>query len=629
MIIFFVNYPVGVVLRPQVMTDILLQKILFHYLRTNAVCTPRQQINVGVTFMDNFDNNNMGGFEPQKPFTERPVQNNNMNTEQTIPVSEPETQEEQAQNVQPQNGNTPYGDYIFGNNNQNTVNNASPTENVPPYQQNQNPNPNTHAQPWQYGYGQYPYSGQNPQYNQNNQQYGQYQNNTGYNQNVPPYQQNMYGQPPYGNNGTYNQQYNPQMFAQYPQKKTKGGIIALIIVLCSLLTIGFIGMMVYGFSADIKEDLNSNRSDSGNSFRLPNKDSTTPFETLPDTSSQGKTHDESDYSDKVNKDYSGMKLESNPKDAKTNNSYTSAKASEKVSDSVVGILCYSDDVPDQADTTTASSQGSGIIFSQDGYVITNAHVIGNSKTAYAIRVVTSDGKVYKAGVVGYDSRTDIAVLKMDDAKGLTPATFGDSSQLEVGQDIIVVGNPGGLDYQNTTTKGVISALDRKLSTSSLTKYIQTDAAINPGNSGGPLVNYYGQVVGITTSKIVSETYEGMGFAIPSQTVKSIVDTLIKNGYVEGRVKIGISGIAVTSDQASNYNIPQGIYVQSIVSGGPCDGTSLEEGDIITEVDGETITSFADVYAILETHKPGDKIKVKYYSSSSGDGEVEITLQEDK
>lgn len=579
--------------------------------------------------MDNFDNNNMGGFEPQKPFTEKPVQNNNMNTEQTIPVSEPETQEEQAQNVQPQNGNTPYGDYIFGNNNQNTANNANPAENVPPYQQNQNPNPNTHAQPWQYGYGQYPYSGQNPQYNQNNQQYGQYQNNTGYNQNVPPYQQNMYGQPTYGNNGTYNQQYNPQMFAQYPQKKTKGGIIALIIVLCSLLTIGFIGMMVYGFSADIKEDLNNDRSDSGNSFRLPNKDSTTPFETLPNTSSQGKTHDESDYSDKVNKDYSGMKLESNPKDAKTNNSYTAAKASEKVSDSVVGILCYSDDVPDQADTTTASSQGSGIIFSQDGYVITNAHVIGNSKTAYAIRVVTSDGKVYKAGVVGYDSRTDIAVLKMDDAKGLTPATFGDSSQLEVGQDIIVVGNPGGLDYQNTTTKGVISALDRKLSTSSLTKYIQTDAAINPGNSGGPLVNYYGQVVGITTSKIVSETYEGMGFAIPSQTVKNIVDTLVKNGYVEGRVKIGISGIAVTSDQASNYNIPQGIYVQSIVSGGPCDGTSLKEGDIITEVDGETITSFADVYAILETHKPGDKIKVKYYSSSSGDGEVEITLQEDK
>lgn len=575
--------------------------------------------------MDNFDNNNIGGFEPQKPFTEKPVQNNSMNTEQTIPVSKPETHTEQVQNVPPQSS-TQYNSNAFGSNTPNMSGNVNQNENVPP--QNQNPS----TQPWQYGYGQYPYSGQNPQYNQNSQQYGQYQNNTGYNQNVPPYQQNMYGQPPYGNNGTYNQynsQYNPQMYAQYPQKKTNGGIVALIIVLCSLLAIGFIGMMVYGFSVGIKEDSNNDRSDSGNSIRLPNEDSTTPFETLPDTSSQGKTHDESDYSDKTNKSYSGMKLESNPKDAKTNGSYTAAKASEGVSDSVVGILCYSDDVPDQADTTTASSQGSGIIFSQDGYVITNAHVIGNSKTAYAIRVVTSDGKVYKAGVVGYDSRTDIAVLKMDDAKGLTPATFGDSSQLEVGQDIIVVGNPGGLDYQNTTTKGVISALDRKLSTSSLTKYIQTDAAINPGNSGGPLVNYYGQVVGITTSKIVSETYEGMGFAIPSQTVKNIVDTLVKNGYVEGRVKIGISGIAVTSDQASNYNIPQGIYVQSIVSGGPCDGTSLEEGDIITEVDGETITSFADVYAILETHKPGDKIKVKYYSSSSGNGEVEITLQEDK
>lgn len=196
--------------------------------------------------MDNFDNNNMGGFEPQKPFTERPVQNDNINAEPTNPVSNPETQTEQVQNVQPsQNDSTQYGDYVFGDNASNTENNANPNENVPPYQQNQNQNPN--PQPWQYGYGQYPYSGQNPQYNQNNQQYGQYQNNTQYNQNVPPYQQNpqqnMYGQMPYGNqNGTYNQQYNgqynPQMYAQYPQKKTKGGIIALIIVLCSLLAIG-------------------------------------------------------------------------------------------------------------------------------------------------------------------------------------------------------------------------------------------------------------------------------------------------------------------------------------------------------------------------------------------------------
>ena len=148
--------------------------------------------------MDNFDNNNIGGFEPQKPFTEKPVQNNSMNTEQTSPVSEPETHTEQVQNVPPQSS-TQYNGNAFGNNTPNMSGNTNQNENVPP--QNQNPS----TQPWQYGYGQYPYSGQNPQYNQNSQQYGQYQNNTGYNQNVPPYQQNMYGQPPYGNNGTYNQ----------------------------------------------------------------------------------------------------------------------------------------------------------------------------------------------------------------------------------------------------------------------------------------------------------------------------------------------------------------------------------------------------------------------------------------
>lgn len=272
-------------------------------------------------------------------------------------------------------------------------------------------------------------------------------------------------------------------------------------------------------------------------------------------------------------------------------------------------------------TEREAGQGSGFITSQDGYILTNHHVVNGAST---ITVVLPDKREFKAQVIGSDARTDVALIKID-ATGLPFLRMADSNKLKVGEWVMAAGSPFGL--KNTITAGVVSAINRD--TGDYLSFIQTDAAINPGNSGGPLVNYYGQVVGITTSKIVSETYEGMGFAIPSQTVKSIVDTLVKNGYVEGRVKIGISGIAVTSDQASNYNIPQGIYVQSIVSGGPCDGTSLEEGDIITEVDGETITSFADVYAILETHKPGDKIKVKYYSSSSGDGEVEITLQEDK
>ena len=596
--------------------------------------------------MDNFDNNNnIGGFEPQKPFTERPVtdskdnqpmpnenqgvsnpQNIPQNSEPTVPNTNFEEVPENYAGGQVQN-NAPDNDYVFSDNRfGSTPERPVQTGNMPEqnmYGQNtygQNTYAqNTYGQPQQMPPQNTQQFGTPGMQRQNyNAQYQQYLNNRGQNPNVPP-------QAPY-----------PQFTNQPNPKKMNKGVIALIIVLCSLLVISLAGLAVYvfsvGFGKAVDRIADHNDNNKSYSFTLPDEDSTTPFSTLPnsDNQSQSKEHSESDYSSKTNSNYSGLKLESKPKDAKTNDDYTAASASEKVSDSVVGILCYSDDAPDKADTTTASSQGSGIIISSDGYLITNAHVIGNSKTAYAIRVVTSDGKEYKAGVVGYDSRTDIAVLKMDDAKNLTAANFGKSSELEVGQDIIVVGNPGGLDYQNTTTKGVISALDRKLSSSSLTKYIQTDAAINPGNSGGPLVNYYGQVIGITTSKIVSETYEGMGFAIPSDTVKNIVDTLVKNGYVEGRVKIGITGIAVSAEQSSSYGIPQGIYVQSISEGGPCDGTELAQGDVITEADGTKVTSFANMYAVLETHKPGDKIKLKYYNTSSdSEKEIEITLQEDK
>ena len=194
----------------------------------------------------------------------------------------------------------------------------------------------------------------------------------------------------------------------------------------------------------------------------------------------------------------------------------------------------------------------------------------------------------------------------------------------------MVGNPGGIDYQNSITKGVVSAVNRKLSSSSLVKYIQTDAAINPGNSGGPIVNMYGQVIGIATSKIVSEYYENMGFAIPSSTTKDIVDSLIKNGYVNGRVKIGISGYEMSAKEAEMYGVPQGIIVDEIAKGGPCDGTSLQKEDIITEADGVEIKSFGDIYEVLEKHKAGDKIKIKYYrQSDETTNEIEVTLQEDK
>ena len=211
-------------------------------------------------------------------------------------------------------------------------------------------------------------------------------------------------------------------------------------------------------------------------------------------------------------------------------------------------------------------------------------MVGNSKTAYAIKVVTYDGKEYTAGVVGFDSRTDFAVLKLVDAKDLKAATFGDSDKITQGEDIIIIGNPGGIEYKNSMTKGIVSALNRDASNKNIVKYIQTDAAINPGNSGGPAVNNYGQVIGIASAKIADEKYESMGFCIPSAQVKKIVDSLIKNGYVEGRVKIGISGKAVT-DEPAQYNCRWALWFRHQQGRSLRQHRFAKADDIITELDG--------------------------------------------
>ncbi len=400
-----------------------------------------------------------------------------------------------------------------------------------------------------------------------------------------------------------------------PKKSSSKGLIVLILVLSFLLIASIVGIVMF-----IVRDLNSSSASQQNSngitFTIPENGGSV------ESTTTATVHTESDYSDKIDSSYSGISLESKPKDADTNEDYTAENAFESASPSVVGVVCYSGEI---TTVEKCSSQGSGIILTSDGYVVTNSHVVGNSKTAYAIQVVTSDGKTYTAGVVGVDTRTDIAVLKMEDASGLTPATFGDSAEAELGEDILVIGNPGGLDFQNSMTKGIISAVDRTVSTKSLVKYIQTDAAINPGNSGGPLVNIYGQVIGIASSKIASTNYEGMGFAIPSATVKTIIDSLIKNGYVEGRVKVGISGYA----SASSSTI-KGILVEGITEGGPCDNTDLKVGDVITALDGESVTSFADIYKLLESYKVGDTAKLTFIDSTTAEEKtIEIVLQEDK
>lgn len=418
---------------------------------------------------------------------------------------------------------------------------------------------------------------------------------------------------------------------QPPKSKVNKGLLVVIIALSALLGAGIVGIVGYTVFQAKTPASHSSKSETDNFFPIP--DFTAPnggiFGTpeTPATTAPAAEHKESDYSDKANGSFAGLTLADKPADAQTNSAYNAEYAFRAESDSVVSVLCFTGDT---GDNSKVDSQGSGIVLTDDGFVVTNSHVVNDSKTAYAIKVVTADGKEYKAGVVGFDSRTDLAVLKLADASGLKPAVFGNSDQIELAEDLIVIGNPGGIDYQNSVTKGIISAINRDASSKNMVKYIQTDAPINPGNSGGPAVNLYGQVIGVASAKIVDEKYEGIGFCIPSVQVKQICDSLIRNGYVEGRVKIGITGSAVSVNESATYNIPRGIAVASIDENGPCANTELKPDDIITVFDGKNITSFAEMYEALEQHKAGDKVMLKFYRQTDGkDYEIEITLQEDK
>lgn len=250
-----------------------------------------------------------------------------------------------------------------------------------------------------------------------------------------------------------------------------------------------------------------------------------------------------------------------------------------------------------------TSEGSGIIATSDGYIITNAHVVDG---ADSLKVITSDGKTYEAELIGSDSMTDLAVIKVD-AEGLTAAEFGSSSDLVVADPVIAIGNPGGL--QSSVTIGYVSALNRPV-TSSDTGYtmncIQTDAAINPGNSGGALVNMYGQVIGINSSKIVATGYEGLGFAIPIDDALPIISNLKDYGYVKDRAMLGISGQYLDSWTANFYGLPSGMYVAE-VNNESVSNAGVQRGDVITKIDDEEITSANTISNYIAKKKPGDEV----------------------
>lgn len=274
----------------------------------------------------------------------------------------------------------------------------------------------------------------------------------------------------------------------------------------------------------------------------------------------------------------------------------------RCSPSVVSVSAYWDD--------GSYAWGSGILCSSDGYLVTNNHVIENAVSA---EVTLADDRSYEAALVGYDVQTDLAVLKID-AEGLTPAVFGDSDTLQIGETVVAIGNPIGPEYRNTMTDGILSAIGREVTTNGYSMLLlQTNAAINEGNSGGPLFNRYGQVIGITNMKIASpySGVEGIGFSIPSNTVIDIVNTLVQQGSIS-RGSIGVTLGEIPEELTAYYDIPQGLYISAVNEDSDAYAQGVQAGDILTEVNGNPVYTTDDVMKIRDSLQIGDSLTLTLY-----------------
>lgn len=306
-----------------------------------------------------------------------------------------------------------------------------------------------------------------------------------------------------------------------------------------------------------------------------------------------------------------------------NGKYTAVGIADHVGPSIVEILTYAD-----ATHSAAVGSGSGIIMSDDGYIVTNAHVINSAKF---LAVSLSDKSVYDASVVGYDSKTDIAVIQVDsNIKKLSPAEFGNSDNVVQGEQVLAIGNPGGLT--GSISGGYVSGINRMIKADQ-TGYemncIQTDAAISPGNSGGALVNMYGQVIGITSSKYVSSSYEGLGFAITINEAKPIIEQLIAEGHITGRFKIGITFYTVTDEFIKSKSLPEGIKGLMIESIDPeCDiaSSGLMVNDIIIEAEGKKAYDYNSLMKAIEGKKVGDTVRVKVLRIDNDKNQTQLDIK---
>ena len=287
--------------------------------------------------------------------------------------------------------------------------------------------------------------------------------------------------------------------------------------------------------------------------------------------------------------------------------------------SVVSITCQS---------SRSASSGTGVILSADGYIVTNAHVVENSN---AVTVQLTDDRTFSARLVGCDDISDLAVLRID-CTDLTPAQFGDSSTLRVGDTVVAIGDPLGAAFRGTYTNGIVSAINRDVDMNGRTMtLIQTNAALNSGNSGGPLINCYGQVIGINTMKIGAFTdtagVEGLGFAIPSTQVKEIVDQIIAQGYVSGRPTLGITGEALSTFYQHYYRMPAGLYITEVDPGSDAASKGIQEGDMLLYLDDTRIVSADDLKTAIYEYEVGEVVEVIIYSRGQ-QYRMELTLGED-
>ncbi len=281
--------------------------------------------------------------------------------------------------------------------------------------------------------------------------------------------------------------------------------------------------------------------------------------------------------------------------------------------SVVSINCSSISTNIFGQSVQSASSGSGFIITQDGYIVTNHHVVSG---ASSVTVTLYDGTEYAATVVGSDSDYDVAVLKID-ATGLQPVTLGKSSDVNVGDTVLAIGNPLG-ELTFSMSQGIVSCCDRAINVDGTPfNMIQVDASINPGNSGGPLMNLYGEVVGIVSAKYSSysdTTVEGLGFAIPIGDVQAIITDIMENGTVTNKPSFGITAGTMTEQMAAQYQIDQtsGAFVYSVNKGGAGEKAGLQMGDVITKIDSTDITSMDDLTAAKKGHKAGDTVTVTYF-----------------